>query len=234
MVTAYFYFDFNDTQKQDPELMLRSLLCQLLQSSVGILKGVDALFSSCENGKRQPPLHTLLEVTRQAMQEFTQVYVILDALDECTQRSELMTMLKTVAGWQLDNLHLLVTSRKERDIETCLENYVREEDAICLQRDVVDQDIQRYVQQRLRDKKSLAKWTKDAAISQEVEDALMRGAHGMYVFNQFFTEPKLTIVQVSMGCMPTGHVGKVSQPSDAAQFTRHFTTNARPDIRPHP
>jgi hypothetical protein len=30
MVTAYFYFDFNDTQKQDPELMLRSLLCQFL------------------------------------------------------------------------------------------------------------------------------------------------------------------------------------------------------------
>ena len=214
--------------------MLRSLLCQLLQSSVRILKGVNALFSSCENGKRQPPLHMLLEVTRQAMQEFTQVYVILDALDECTQRSELMDMLETVARWQLDNLHLLMTSRKERDIETCLESYVREEDTVCLQRDVVDQDIQRYVQQRLRDKKSLAKWTKDAAISQEVEDALMRGAHGMYVFNQFFTKPKLTIVQVPMGCMPAGHVGKVSQPSDAAQFTRHFTANARPDIRPHP
>ena len=234
MVMAYFYFDFNDTQKQDPELMLRSLLCQLLQSSVGIPKGVDALFSSCENGKRQLPLHMLLEVTRQAMQEFTQVYVILDALDECTQRSELMDMLETVARWQLDNLHLLMTSRKERDIETCLESYVREEDTVCLQRDVVDQDIQRYVQQRLRDKKSLAKWTKDAAISQEVEDALMRGAHGMHVFNQFFTKLKLTIVQVSMGCMPAGHVGKVSQPSDAAQFTRHFTANARPDIRPHP
>jgi type III secretory pathway component EscV len=74
-----------------------------------------------------------------------------------------------------------MTSRKERDIERSLEEYIREEDAVCLQRDVVDQDIQRYIQQRLRDKKSLAKWTKDAAISQEVEDALMRGAHGMYV-----------------------------------------------------
>ena len=142
-------------------------------------------------------------------------------------------MLEAVAEWQLDNLHLLMTSRKERDIERSLEEYIREEDAVCLQRDVVDKDIQRYVQQRLRDKKSLAKWTKDAAISQEVEDALMRGAHGMHVFNQFFTKPKLTIVQVSMGCMPAGHVGKVSQPSDAAQFTRHFTANARPDIRPH-
>jgi hypothetical protein len=96
-VTAYFYFDFNDTQKQDLELMLRSLLCQLLQRSVVILKGIDTLFSSCENGKRQPLLHALLQITREATQEFTHVYVVFNALDECTQRLELMDMLKTVA-----------------------------------------------------------------------------------------------------------------------------------------
>jgi hypothetical protein len=182
MVMAYFYFDFNDTEKQDPELMLRSLLCQLLQRSVVIPEGVDELFLSREYGKRQPSLHALLEVTRQAMQQFTQVYVVLDALDECTQRSELMDMLETVAGWQLDNLHLLMTSRKERDIERSLEDYIKEEDAVCLQRDVVDQDIQRYVQQRLHDDKRLVKWNKDAAVRQEIEAALMGGARGMYAY----------------------------------------------------
>ncbi|KAF2015084.1 HET-domain-containing protein, partial [Aaosphaeria arxii CBS 175.79] len=50
-VVAYFYFDFNDARKQDPELMLRSLLCQLLQRSFTIPKVVDTLFSSCGNGK---------------------------------------------------------------------------------------------------------------------------------------------------------------------------------------
>ncbi|RII24868.1 hypothetical protein CUC08_Gglean005682 [Alternaria sp. MG1] len=179
MVTAYFYFDFNDTQKQDPELMLRSLLCQLVQRSVVIPKGVDALFSSCENGQRKPSSHALLQVTKEAAQEFTHVYVVLDALDECTQRSELMDMLEAVAEWQLDNLHLLMTSRKERDIERSLEEYIREEDAVCLQRDVVDQDIQRYVQQRLHNDKGLAKWNKDAVVRQEIEAALMGGARGM-------------------------------------------------------
>jgi hypothetical protein len=46
----------------------------------------------------------------------------------------------------------------------------------------VDKDIQRYVQQRLSDDKTLAKWNKDAAIRQEIEAALMHGAQGMYVF----------------------------------------------------
>jgi hypothetical protein len=182
MVIAYFYFDFNDTQKQDPELMLRSLLCQLLQRVVVIPKDVNALFLSCENRNQQLSLHALLGVTQQAMQEFTQVYVVLDALDECTQRSELIDMLETVAGWQLNNLHLLMTSRRERDIERSLEGYVKEENTVCLQRDVVDQDIQRYVQQRLNDDKSLEKWDKNAAVRQEIEAALMYRARGMYVF----------------------------------------------------
>jgi Cdc6-like AAA superfamily ATPase len=112
VVTAYFYFDFSDTQKQDPELMLRSLLCQSLQRSVVIPKGVDALFSACENGHRQPSLHALLELKPQAMQQFTHAYIVLDALDECTQRQELMDVLETVAAWQLGNVHLLMTSRR--------------------------------------------------------------------------------------------------------------------------
>jgi hypothetical protein len=181
MVTAYFYFDFNDIQKQDPELMLRSLLCQFLQRSVVIPKSVDALFSSCANGQRKPSLHALLDVTRQVAQEFAHVYVVLDALDECSQRLELMHMLETVARWQLNNLRLLMTSRKERVIERSLEGYVEEENAVCLQRDIVDQDIQRYIKQRLHGDKGLAKWNKDAAVRQEIEAALMGGARGMYV-----------------------------------------------------
>ena len=183
MVTAYFYFDFNDTQKQDPELMLRSLLTQLLQRLSTMPKGVDALFSACNNGQRQPSSHALLEVIRQVMQQFTYVYVVLDALDECTQRPELMDALETMARWQLDSVHLLMTSRKERDIESSLEGYIEEEDTICLQRDVVDRDIQLYVQQRLSDDKALTKWNKDAVIRQEIETALMDGARGMYVYS---------------------------------------------------
>jgi hypothetical protein len=181
MVTAYFYFDFNDAQKQDPELMLRSLLSQLLQRSSTMPKGVDTLFSACNNGQRQPSSHALLEVIPQVMQQFTHVYIVLDALDECTQRPELMDTLETMARWHLHSVHLLMTSRKERDIESSLEGYIEEEDDVCLQRDVVDKDIQRYVTQRLSDDKALAKWNKDAVVKQEIEASLTNGARGMYV-----------------------------------------------------
>lgn len=180
--TAYFFFDFNDVQKQDPELMLRSLLCQLSQQFVKIPTSLDTLFSSCENGQRHPSLHVLLTVTRQIMQEFPQVYVVLDALDECAQRTVLIEILETMAGWHLQNLHLLVTSRRERDIESSLEGFVDTQNRISLQSQLVDKDIQQYIRQRLSDDKSLRKWEKDAVIRQEIETALMEGAHGMYLF----------------------------------------------------
>jgi hypothetical protein len=181
MIVVYFFFDFNDIQKQDPELMLRSILSQLLQHSVIIPKSLDALFTFCENGKRQPPQHAVLEAIQHIIEEFKQVYVVLDALDECKQRSELMDILETVAGWELKNLHTLITSRKERDIEFSLNGYVKQEDTICLQGQSVDEDIVRYVRQRLSEDKSLAKWEKDAVLRQEVETALMHGARGMYL-----------------------------------------------------
>jgi hypothetical protein len=188
-VTVYFFFDFNDVQKQDPEKMLRSLLSQLSQRSIRIPSSLDALFSSCENGERQPSGFALLDVLRLMIQEIPQVYIVIDALDECTQRIELMDILETMAGWQLWNLRLLVTSRRERDIESSLESLVDGQNQICLQSTLVDKDIQRYVRQRLSDDKRLRKWEKDAVIMRNIETTLVDGAQGMCVYSTISPSP---------------------------------------------
>ncbi|KAH7118875.1 hypothetical protein B0J11DRAFT_582674 [Dendryphion nanum] len=177
---AYFFFDFQDAQKQDPGLMLRSLICQLSQQFFQVPSSLDTLFSSCQNGLQQPSIHALLDVTQKIIKDFPHVFLTLDALDECTQRPELLGMLETIAKWQLPNLHLLATSRRERDIETSLETLVEDQDRICVQSSLVDKDIKRYIRQRLSDDKSLRKWKKDAVIQREIETILMNGACGMF------------------------------------------------------
>ncbi|KAL1598065.1 hypothetical protein SLS59_007075 [Nothophoma quercina] len=179
MVLAYFYFDFNDAQKRDPELMVRSLFCQLMQRSVAYPEAIDALYSSCEDG-RTPSLDALLEAIQQVTQQLTHVYIVIDALDECTLRTDLMNSLTAVIGWRLDSVHLLMTSRKERDIESSLETCLSEKDLICLQRDAVDNDIQRYVRERLSGDRKLATWNKDPIIGREIEAAMRDGARGMF------------------------------------------------------
>ncbi|KAF2264552.1 hypothetical protein CC78DRAFT_229938 [Lojkania enalia] len=178
-VVAYFFFDFNDVQKQNLELMVRSLICQLSQQCVKIPTSLDMLFSSCENGQR-PSLHTLLKVLQQMMQESPHVYIILDALDECSERPALMDILETMSAWQLQNSHTLLTSRRERDIDSSLETFIRQQNVVCLQSELVDRDIQKYVRQRLSDEKQLSRWGKDPVLRQDIEAALMKGAQGMY------------------------------------------------------
>jgi hypothetical protein len=178
---AYFFFDFNDVKKQDRGMMVRSLLCQLSQQSIKIPASLDALFSSCESGQRQPSNQALIDALQSMIQDLPQVYIVLDALDECAQRVELMEMVEMTVKWNVPNLHLLVTSRRERDIENSLKGYVDLQNSICLQSKAVDKDIQHYVRQRLSDDKALSKWGTDIVLRQEIEIALMEGSKGMCV-----------------------------------------------------
>lgn len=181
-VVAYFYFDFNDMQKQNPELMMRSLICQLLQQGIGISATLDAIFSSCGTEQRPPSLHALLESIQQMTQGFPCIYIILDALDECIERAKLTHIMETIAAWRLPNLHILVTSRLERDIKSSLETFIPAENVIGLQSDIVDVDIHQYIKQRMSNDKRLRKWRKDINLIQEIETALMNGSHGMYAY----------------------------------------------------
>jgi hypothetical protein len=178
-VVAYFYFDFTDADKQKPELMVRSLISQLSEQCIKMPLALEALYSSSDKGNREPSFDALMNVLQQMLQEFPQSYLILDALDECGDRAELLSILKQMAGWQLKEMRVLVTSRQEGDIKSSLEDIVNRECIICLQHQVVDKDIQTYVHQRLSDDKGLKKWQQDAEIRREIETTLMEGSHGM-------------------------------------------------------
>ena len=127
---AYFYFDFNDTEKQRHDKFTHSLIEQLAWQSAKALACLQSLFSRCQDGKQQPT-HDALEVALQQMlNEFGETFLILDALDECKEREELLLLLKNLTSWGTGKLHVLATSRRERDIEEALESLTISE--ICL------------------------------------------------------------------------------------------------------
>ncbi len=80
---AFYYFKFNDSLKQVPELMIKSLICQLLQRCSKMPGAVESMFCAHERGRRQPTLDALLEALRELIQGLPISYVVLDALDEC-------------------------------------------------------------------------------------------------------------------------------------------------------
>ncbi len=179
LAVLYFYFDFNETEKQQHEKMIRSLIVQLSVRCKDASRDLQLLFSSCRDGDRPPPSRELLVILQKMIREFKGVYIILDALDECEDRGKLWEDIETITGWELENLHVLVTSRKEKDIEESLDSLVDDTQKICIQSALVNDDICAYVHKRLRTDQKLKRWQNRPEVQQEIETTLMSKADGM-------------------------------------------------------
>ncbi|KAL9134056.1 MAG: hypothetical protein Q9175_004768 [Cornicularia normoerica] len=174
----YFYFDFNDAEKQRHEKMIRSLICQLsMYCAVSVLQN---LHSSCLSGRRQPTWEVLLNTLRQMTASLEDIYIILDALDECAERDELLTDLEEIVSWEDANLHVLTTSRRKKDIEEALTLLSDERNRIGIQSALVNADIRTYTHDRLQIDRKLRRWLKRPEVQLEIEDTLMKKADGMF------------------------------------------------------
>ncbi|KAH6667724.1 hypothetical protein B0J14DRAFT_170784 [Halenospora varia] len=173
---AYFYFDFNDTEKQRHEKYLRSLIEQFSVQSVKSMDALNILFARSQDGRQQPTTDALLSTLQHMLRDFQQTFIILDVLDECKEREELLGLLKNSMDWKVENLHVLATSRRERDIEETLAPLTTGQ--ICTQSALVNADIHIHLCERLQNDPRLKKWP--ANVQREIEKTLMDGAHGMF------------------------------------------------------
>jgi len=56
------------------------------------------------------------------MRCFKETYLVVDTLDECVERQDLLATVEELTGWKDTNLHILTTSRREKDIEESIEH----------------------------------------------------------------------------------------------------------------
>jgi len=112
---AYFYFDFNDVEKQIVDNFLRSVILQIFIRRSDIPSDIQSLYDQCRGS--QPTREALVATLLSLLKSSTRTYVLIDALDECSERSEMVNLLKQLINLS-DNMNLLITSRKEQDIVT--------------------------------------------------------------------------------------------------------------------
>jgi hypothetical protein len=133
------------------------------------------LYLQSRNGIQQPPLESLNKVLSAILHEFRDVYIMMDALDECVDQDELLSLIEEITDWKLDNLHILATSRREPYITDFLESKVSCEIELC--NDLVDADIRKYLCECIPTDSKLKKWPPN--IQMEIEASLAQNAHGM-------------------------------------------------------
>jgi ankyrin repeat domain-containing protein 50 len=149
----------------------------MLTESPSCLDVLRSLYYECGQGTSSPDPDSLIACLHKVLGSFHDIFVVIDALDECTTTDELMKFLDFAIRWELPSLHLLVTSRKTAEIDEALGTVVRASTA--LTPEDIDPDIQRYISRVLRDQKDFKRW--DLKSLAEIEDVLIQRASGMYV-----------------------------------------------------
>jgi hypothetical protein len=175
---GYFYFDFNDVEKQSSAKAVRSLLFQFTQQNSDGMRGLEQLYQRYGSGQQQPTEETIHSLLQEVMKSIKSKYIILDALDECTDREDLLTFIYDLTHSEFHGLRVLATSRRERDIEEQLREAA--DYNIDIQNAVVDRDIRVYVQDRLAADNKLKKLPRST--HEEIIGVMMKKANGMYEY----------------------------------------------------
>jgi hypothetical protein len=176
---AYFFFDGRDGQKESQTVgsLIRSLIVQFAAQYGGIPATLAKLYQSCHDGKSQPSVQSLQSVLLTILESFDDVFIVLDALDECTKRNDVLKWIKEMTFWRKGKLHLLATSRPEEDIAKHLR--LLDPDHVYLKQDLITCDVKRYIDCILDGEDGFDRW--DDEIKADIKSKLLDSAGGMFV-----------------------------------------------------
>ncbi|KAM6529613.1 hypothetical protein FALCPG4_007743 [Fusarium falciforme] len=175
--TLAFFFDFGDPRKQTLETLLRSLAFQLYRSGGKAANELDSLFTYHENGQRQPDTSALSACVDTMTQITGKVAVILDALDECTTREELLPWMR---GFASGNAQLIVTGRPEADFQREIPRFFDERNCVLLDKRAVNADIRSYVMATLEQNPDFVGKKLSQDLLGKIRDKVGDGADGMF------------------------------------------------------
>jgi hypothetical protein len=170
---SYYYCYFGHNQ-DEASPFLRWAIAQLCRQANCVSEFVHQLYK--QGG--QPSLTELMLALEITLQGFDIAYITIDALDESKPREDLLRVIRDLAtDSRFSKIHCIVTSRTYIDIEQSLEPISH---SMAMSNALVDEDIRKHVHSALHSETRFQRWPAD--ILTEVEDALVHGSKGMYVF----------------------------------------------------
>ncbi|KAJ7872181.1 ankyrin repeat-containing domain protein [Mycena olivaceomarginata] len=169
---AYFYFDFRDNKRQLVEIMLRTIILQLSAQSLHPYAVLHQQYESSK-GQTLPTYPHLLEVLDKLLSEFGRTYIVLDALDECTEDDILVQFISRLRQWTTTPLHLLVTSQPRQFYTNALASVTK----VTLELESTERDIKLFVSHELRSQRYLEHVSQRA---EEITPKVVKKSNGMF------------------------------------------------------
>jgi hypothetical protein len=138
----FVFINYKERETQKLTDIIASLVQQLVILSNAIPKEVGAMHKKHTSNRTRPGVKELSELLNLLIEKFPVIYLVVDALDECSQ--EMKDRFITILRELLDKARLLCTSRPLGYIEEALVGSSR------LEVRASDSDIQRYVAAQIK------------------------------------------------------------------------------------
>ncbi|RYO78730.1 hypothetical protein DL762_008550 [Monosporascus cannonballus] len=116
---AYIYCNYKAQADQTTTSLLAAILKQLAQARPSVADPVARLYNRHPDRRTRPSLEEIINALRSVLSNYSSVYVVVDALDECAYkdgtRNQLLATLRDLQSET--DMHLMVTLRFIPDIE---------------------------------------------------------------------------------------------------------------------
>lgn len=172
----YIYCHYKEQTLQTLFNLIASLLKQLVQDYPAAYNRIKLLYNHHEDRGTLVTLEEIRQTLQSEIKMFAKVFIIVDALDECSEaggaRGKLLNELRSLA----DTVRLLVTSRDLPSIS----QYFRGTKRLDIHAD--DQDVRDYIESRIRQESELAALVEGhPTLQEEIVKGIIENARGMWV-----------------------------------------------------
>ena len=182
---TFVYCNYNESRS--PATYIRLAIKQLCRRMPRLPVALDEVYEKHFRNCSEPSLKELRSAFLAIVQQFNSVFLVLDALDECTLEQriglyEFFSGVLTSTGQGI--VKLFVTSRRGSDIERAF--HQQSFPTIEIEAAKVDSDIQIYVKAQIEQRLQDGRLTlKNMALKNKILTALTTKAGGMYVSSNY-------------------------------------------------
>ncbi|KAJ7579796.1 hypothetical protein C8J56DRAFT_1104779, partial [Mycena floridula] len=202
------YFDYRRQEEQTPTQLLGSILKQLVQQHPSISDHLVILHKTCLSQGTHPSIAELFAALQIAVLLYSLVYIVVDALDKCSERNQAQELFFPSHPQGLcslpDHVHLLITSRDIFSISQDFNNTPR------IFIEAHNKDLETYIRGRITTDNKLKKLVKnDMKLVAEIIDQVILKAAGIFLQAQLHLDALASQLNrkglhIALGLLPKG------------------------------
>ncbi|KAM0462733.1 hypothetical protein ACHAPV_003557 [Trichoderma viride] len=177
------WFAYKDIETQTPVNIMASILQQLISDKQSFLSDLKILYAQHIKENTRPSVPDIVSLLQDVVLSYSKVFIIIDALDECTDADDVRFILLTELKKLQHRMCLLVMSRPIPDLEEPLEGATR----VNVEASLID--INNYLLQRLESTRSMQRHlTEEPSLRDKIVSVIVQKIKGMFLMARLYLD----------------------------------------------